>query len=225
VGDAVINNMKRILIFLLSAVAVVGAIRPLAVLEVATDLTARLPGQRDTVYLLGVSSINDGNGGLFYWDPTSTDTPDGVDTFQLDAGGVGRYKRVNTPGGGSGGGGGSSSTITLDDLYLRNPDTGNYIHFYITGSDGDPTFTLASGGSGGTTNNYLAIWLTNTTTGTWTKFYVNGGTDTDPDVRFADGGSGGTNNFTSFKLRNQTTTTAITISASGSATDPTITLQ
>ena len=216
--------MKRILIaLLLSAVAVVGAIRPLAVLEVATDLTARLPGQKDTVYLLGVSSINDGNGGLFYWDPLSTDTPDGVDVFQLDAGGVGRYKRVNTPGGGGGSGG--SSTITLDDLYLRNPDTGNYIHFYITGSDADPTFTLASGGSGGTTNNYLSIWLTNTTAGGWTKLYVNGGLDTDPEVRIADGGSGGTNNFTSFKLRNQTTTTAITISASGSASDPTITLQ
>jgi len=218
--------MKKILLLLfLSAVTIVAAIRPLTVLETSTDLTARVPGIKDTVYLLGVSSINDGNGGLFYWDATSTATPDGIDTFQLDVGGVGRYLRVTTPGGSGGSGGSSGGAITLDDLYLRNPDTGNYIHLYITGSDTDPTFLVANGGSGGTTNNYLAIWITNTAAGGYVKMYVPGGSDTDPTVYVENGGSGSTNNFTSFKLRNQTTSTAITIGMTGTSADPTITLQ
>lgn len=216
---------KTLLLLLLSAVTIVAAIRPLTVLETSADLTARVPGIKDTVYLLGVSSINDGDGGLFYWDSTSTATPDGTDVFQLAVGGVGRYIRVSTPGGSSGGGGGSSGSITLDDLYLRNPDTGNYIHLYITGADSNPTFNTVSGGSGGTTNNYLAIWITNTAAGGYMKMYVNGGADNDPSIYIENGGSGSTNNFTSFKLNNQTTATAISLLVTGTATDPVITLQ
>lgn len=219
--------MKKLLLLLAFISAVTwAAVRPTYVVETAADMTSRLPGTYDTVFLLGVSSINDGDGGMFYWDATSTTTPDGVDVFQRDGGGTGRWKRVNTPGGGSGSGGGGSSTITLTDLYLKNPDTGNYIHIYITGSDTDPTLQFGSGGSGGTTNNYSNLWLTNTTAGGYIHMYVEGGLDTDPRVNLGDGGStGGTNNFTSFKLVNQTTSTAISLIASGSASDPTLTLQ
>jgi len=218
--------MKKILLFLfISAVAVVAAIRPLTVLETSADLTARLPGTKDTVYLLGVSSINDGNGGIFYWDPASTTTPDGVDVFQLDAGGTGRYIRVVTPGG-TGGGSATSSALTLTDLYLLNPSTGNYIHVYINGIDGNPTINATAGSTGGTTNNYSAIWLTNSASGGWTKLYVNGGADNNPQIQLSNGGSlGGTNNFYPFKLVNQSTTTQLTLGAIGSAATPTIQIQ
>lgn len=219
--------MKKLLILAILISAVTwAAVRPTTVVEIAADMTSRLPGTYDTVFLLGVSSINDGNGGMFYWDAASTTAPDGLDVFQRDAGGTGRWKRIITPGGGGGSDGGGMGAMTLDDLYLLNPSTGNYIHFYITGADLSPVLHADSGGSGGTTNNYAAIWVTNSVAGGWTKIYINGGLDTNPQIYLSNGGStGGTNNFYPFKLNNQTTTTSLTLEAIGLAASPSIQIQ
>lgn len=75
-----------------------GPIRTSIFVETLADMTA-LAGlvDNETVFLIGSASINDGKGGVFYWDAEDGGAEDGVDTFEHDTE-DGLFKRVRFDG-------------------------------------------------------------------------------------------------------------------------------
>jgi hypothetical protein len=97
--------MKKFLLFLFLCFALTANAQQVIVKSVnlLSNLKAFNPNDvtSRTVIMLGTSVINDGTGGIFYFSPTSTATPDDVNVVQSNVTSNGRWIRT-TIGGGSG---------------------------------------------------------------------------------------------------------------------------
>src|ERR1700748_289414 len=63
-------------------------------LSTLTNLRAEIPQTNEMVTLLGLNSLNDGNGGTYYWNSTSTATDDGFITVAVTGISTGRWIRL-----------------------------------------------------------------------------------------------------------------------------------
>lgn len=111
----------------------------------AANVPSLAAGQTLIIDIEGGTIINDGGGGLFYWNATSTAVDDGINTIKpTAAGATGRYLRLTVPSGTSG-----SFTQTLTGCTTSPIVTVNYS---LSGgpSNGVVTFDLV--GNSGTSN-------------------------------------------------------------------------
>jgi len=77
----------------------VGLIKPggLLIVDTIVELEAlKVGNQRRAALVLGHGSLNDGGGGLFFWDPTSSAPADGGTVFISSQSATGRWIRLVT---------------------------------------------------------------------------------------------------------------------------------
>ena len=117
---------------------------------VATVRAANVPslatGQTLIIDLEGGSTINDGGGGLFYWNATSTATDDGgISTIKpTAAGATGRYIRLTVPAG-------TAGTFTLTLLGVTGAPT-TTAYYSLAGGPALGLVTVSVTGQTGTSN-------------------------------------------------------------------------
>lgn len=89
---------KLLLIFALSAVSILvkAQLSPVAskAFGTITDLRAQKGAENVQVLLQGLITIADQNGGIYYWNATSTDADDGFLTVKVTSVDIGRWKRM-----------------------------------------------------------------------------------------------------------------------------------
>lgn len=61
--------------------------------DTITDLTTQVGTPGATVMVSGATAFNDGGGGPYFWDSTSTATPNSTDTIQVTGITTGRWMR------------------------------------------------------------------------------------------------------------------------------------
>lgn len=90
--------MKKLLFIpiLVWCLSVYGQAVPISLVSMSTvsDLRTLSPQASQMVLLLGLSAVNDGNGGTYYWSAASTATDDGFITVQVTGVTTGRWLRL-----------------------------------------------------------------------------------------------------------------------------------
>lgn len=102
----------------------------------AANVPSLISGQSLIIDIEGGSTVNDGAGGLFYWNASSTLADDGINVIKVTAGATGRFLRLVPPAGAAG-----SFTATL-------------LGFTTT-----PTFTVYYVLSGGPLSGEVTVYL------------------------------------------------------------------
>jgi len=90
--------MKKLIIYLLFLLPLSGFSQALSLPSVFFSTRTDMRGQKGTegvqVLLNGLLTTNDGNGGVYMWNATSTDTDDGFVTLAVTGVTTGRWKRI-----------------------------------------------------------------------------------------------------------------------------------
>jgi len=88
--------MKKLLFILLFPSLLYGQSVPVSLVSLSTvsDLRLQTPQNSQMVQLLGLTSINDTNGGTYYWNSASTASDNGFITIQVTGISTGRWVRL-----------------------------------------------------------------------------------------------------------------------------------
>lgn len=87
--------------------------------DVLNDLRAQKGTTTTQVYLLGLTSMNDGNGGVFIWNDTSTVADDGMNTIAVTGVSTGRWVRSKNSNY-------NTNTVTFSGVTLQTTYTVNH---------------------------------------------------------------------------------------------------
>lgn len=99
-------------------------------LQTLSDLRLETPQTTEVVNLMGLSSQTDGNGGVYNWDSTNSNTDDGFVTIAVTGISTGRWIRVGS--GNTIKGSVTTSGITLTTSYTLNYPGGTLPFIPIT---------------------------------------------------------------------------------------------